>query len=247
MAGRRMFSREVTDSDRFVSIPLSSQGYYLHLGQASDDEGFVDAPKRIMRAVNASEGDLEHLVAKGFVHIFDSGVALLNHFHVNNKLRKDRMKPTIYIEERAMVQLDENGVYRVGEIRNVTNVNQVSTKCPRRRVEVRLDEVRVGEEASPASRVTEGEVSVSAQGIVSRIDISLDRDGKLSDKQKDVLRNTRAIYLRGSKPSESQGAWVIDILRESEDRFRDSDVFTNAKRPPRIYGDLPDAADVATT
>ena len=45
MAKRRMFSLDVTDTDKFLDMPTSSQALYFHLGMHADDDGFVSAPK----------------------------------------------------------------------------------------------------------------------------------------------------------------------------------------------------------
>ena len=42
MAQRRMFSRKITETDRFLEMPLSSQALYFHLNMGADDEGFID-------------------------------------------------------------------------------------------------------------------------------------------------------------------------------------------------------------
>ena len=45
MAQRRMFSRKITETDRFLEMPLSSQALYFHLNMGADDEGFIDKAK----------------------------------------------------------------------------------------------------------------------------------------------------------------------------------------------------------
>jgi hypothetical protein len=38
MAQRRMFSKDVTNSDVFLDLPLSTQALYFHLGMNADDD-----------------------------------------------------------------------------------------------------------------------------------------------------------------------------------------------------------------
>jgi len=38
LAQRRMFSKEVTNSDEFLDMPPSSQSLYFHLGMNADDD-----------------------------------------------------------------------------------------------------------------------------------------------------------------------------------------------------------------
>ena len=49
MAQKRMFSKKITDSDKFLDLPLSAQALYYHLNMHGDDDGFVDNTKTIKR------------------------------------------------------------------------------------------------------------------------------------------------------------------------------------------------------
>ena len=45
MAERRMFSKQIIDSDVFLDMPLSTQALYFHLSMRADDDGFINNPK----------------------------------------------------------------------------------------------------------------------------------------------------------------------------------------------------------
>ena len=111
MAKRRMFSQQITDSDAFLDMPLSTQALYFHLGMSADDDGFLNNPKRTMRLIGASEDDLKLLIAKNFVIAFDSGIMVIKHWKINNYIPKDRYKPTVYSEEMSMLSEKENRAY----------------------------------------------------------------------------------------------------------------------------------------
>lgn len=111
MANKRMFSNTITDSDAFMSMPLSTQALYFHYGMKADDEGFVGNPMGIVRMVAASPDDYKLLKAKGFIIEFESGVIVITHWKQNNYLRNDRVKPTLYKTERSLLMQDKNGVY----------------------------------------------------------------------------------------------------------------------------------------
>ena len=111
MAEKRMFSKKVTNSDAFLEMPPSAQALYFHLNMDADDDGFVNAPKRIMKIINASEDDMKLLIIKRFIMTFDSGIIVIKHWRMHNILRKDRYKPTDYQEEFQALGLKENGVY----------------------------------------------------------------------------------------------------------------------------------------
>lgn len=103
MARRRMFSLDVVDTDAFLDLPSSSQALYFHLGMRADDDGFVSSPKRITTAVSASPDDLKILAAKGFIIPFKSGVCVIRDWKINNQIRPDRYKPTLYTEEKKQL------------------------------------------------------------------------------------------------------------------------------------------------
>ena len=126
MAEKRMFTKKITHSDDFISMPHSTQNLYFHLNMEADDEGFVNGVKRIMRTINSNEDDLKILIAKRFVLVFESGVIVIKHWKLHNTIRNDRIKPTEHTDEKMRIIEKENGVYTECQ----PSVNQVSTKCP---------------------------------------------------------------------------------------------------------------------
>lgn len=111
MAEKRSFTKKITDSDAFLDMPLSAQCLYFHLNMNTDDDGFVNNPKRIMRLIGASDDDMKLLIAKAFILVFDSGVIVIKHFRMHNTLRNDRYHPTNYQEEYRMLDLKGNNSY----------------------------------------------------------------------------------------------------------------------------------------
>lgn len=125
MAEKRMFALTIVDSDAFLDMGLGSQALYFALGMRSDDEGMVNNPRKIARMIGASEDDLRVLIAKRFIIPFDSGVIVIKHWKVNNYIQKDRFHPTVYQEERAMLQVKDNGVYTLTQ----QSVYNLDTNC----------------------------------------------------------------------------------------------------------------------
>ena len=96
MADRRMFSKRIINTARFLTMPLSAQALYFHLGLAADDDGVVEA-FTTMRQVMASQDDLRILVAKGFVKLLnDDMVAYIMDWRENNRIRADRKTDSLY-------------------------------------------------------------------------------------------------------------------------------------------------------
>jgi hypothetical protein len=105
----------------------------------ADDDGFCNNPRSIMRQVGATLDDMNLLIAKKFLLVFDNGVIVIKHWRIHNYIRSDRYHETNYKEEKAQLTLDENGAYRRAE-------NGISGGIPTGIPEVskRETEVRIG-------------------------------------------------------------------------------------------------------
>ena len=156
MAERRMFAKTIIDSDAFLDMPMSTQCLYFHLAMRADDEGFLNNPKKVQRMVGASEDDLKILLSKRFILAFESGVIVIKHWKIHNYIRGDRIMKTAYKEERALLDVKENGAYT--EHRACDNHlpdtcpsddSQVPDMCPpddsKAAAQDRLGEVSIGE------------------------------------------------------------------------------------------------------
>lgn len=113
MAERRMFAKTIVLSDAFLDMPMSARCLYFTLGMLADDDGFVNAPRSIMRQCGASDDDMKLLIAKKFVLVFESGVIVIKHWRINNYLQNDRITPTKYTDEKAQLEVTSNRSYRV--------------------------------------------------------------------------------------------------------------------------------------
>ena len=111
MAERRMFAKTIIDSDDFLDMPLSTQALYFHLSMRADDDGFINNPKKIQRSIGATDGDAAMLVAKKFIIPFASGVVVIKHWIINNYLRSDRYRETVYQDEKKALTIKGNGAY----------------------------------------------------------------------------------------------------------------------------------------
>ena len=111
MARRRMFDLDVVTSNKFIMLHKNAQCMYYTLGMHTDDQGFVSNVLLIMKGYGFERCDLNALIESGFIIPFESGVIVITHFHQNNSLRKDRVKPTQFKEEMNQLFLDDNDVY----------------------------------------------------------------------------------------------------------------------------------------
>lgn len=93
-----MISKTVTQTHRFLRLPLEAQALYFHLIQNCDDDGVVEAFP-ILRMIGANEDNLGLLVIKQFVKpLNDEMVYFVVDFHEQNIIRKDRYVPSVYKE-----------------------------------------------------------------------------------------------------------------------------------------------------
>lgn len=111
----------------------------------ADDDGFINNPKKIQRMIGASDDDLKVLCLKRFILPFDSGVVVIKHWKIHNYIRNDRYKPTVYVEEKAMLTSKENGVYTEADTVGIPSGNQMDTQYRLGKGSKELGEFRVVE------------------------------------------------------------------------------------------------------
>ena len=114
MANKRMYSKEITDSDQFIEMSSAAQALYFHLNQGADDDGFNNQVQMAMWKAHASIDDLKVLMAKNYIIRFENGIIVIKHWRLHNTLRKDRYTPTNYTEELSLLGIKENGTYTIG-------------------------------------------------------------------------------------------------------------------------------------
>ncbi|MFP7242723.1 hypothetical protein [Pediococcus pentosaceus] len=144
MAQRRMFSKQITETDFFMDMPLSAQALYLHLIMNADDDGFIGNAKTILRMVGASNDDLKLLMAKQFILTFDDGITVIKDWRIHNYIQRDRYHKTIYNEHLKELELDDNGAY-VKEKPMYTDCIQDVSKMD---TQVRLGKDRLGKDSN---------------------------------------------------------------------------------------------------
>ena len=108
MAKKRMFDKEIINTDNFLDLPISTKAVYFLLGMEADDEGFV-TPKKVLRLYGGSEDDLKILIMKGFVIPFESGVVVITDWFKNNWLDRRRITETIYQKEKQLLFVENQG------------------------------------------------------------------------------------------------------------------------------------------
>ena len=136
MANKRMFNKNITETDVFLDMSSGSQILYFHLNMNADDAGFVASPRKIIRMIGSANDDYKVLLAKRFIFEFESGVCLIKDWKIHNLLRQDRVTETLYKQELALVTEDCNKSY-------ILDVRQLPAECQHSIDKVSIDKVSI--------------------------------------------------------------------------------------------------------
>lgn len=148
MAERRMMSKSIIKSDTFLDMPATTQNLYFHMLLDADDDGFINAPKSIMRMIGAKDDDMKVLAAKQFVIPFESGVVVIKDWKIHNYIQNDRYKPST-LPERDLINIQKDKTYTLK-----SDVSRMDTECIQtvsigkdRLGKVRLGKDRIGKDS----------------------------------------------------------------------------------------------------
>ena len=195
MGNHRMFSLAVVDTDQFNDMPMSARLLYYELGMRTDDDGFVASPKKIVKMIGCTEDDLKLLIAKGFVICFDSGIIAITHWNINNKIRKDRKKDTIFFEEMRSLSINENGAYTTrSETKCQPTDNQMSAQDKLSKVKISKD--KLSKDISLLSADADGQESFDFQFVTDAFNSlcpSLPKVKTMSEKRRRRIRNAQRL------------------------------------------------------
>lgn len=143
-----MMSKSIIKSDTFLDMPATTQNLYFHMLLDADDDGFINAPKSIMRMIGAKGDDMKVLVAKQFVIPFESGVVVIKDWKIHNYIQNDRYKPST-LPERDLLNIQKDKTYTLKN-----DVSRMDTECIQtvsigkdRIGKVRLGKDRIGKDS----------------------------------------------------------------------------------------------------
>lgn len=141
MASRRMFSKRVINSARFMKLTRDAQNLYFHLCMNADDDGAVEGYP-VRRAIGVEEDAYANLEGRGFIRTLDrdNEVLYITDWPEHNKIRADRIQPSMY---RELIAATVEGVPLI-EPKTRSDIKQSS----------KVIDVSAGTE--PAGRSTDG-------------------------------------------------------------------------------------------
>ena len=112
IGNRRMFSRDIVESDAFMSLSDGAKVLYFYLCMNADDDGFCNCPRKIMTSCGAKDDDMKLLIAKKFILWFDgAGISVIKHWRIHNYIRKDRYCETKYRDLMRALYVDDSNIY----------------------------------------------------------------------------------------------------------------------------------------
>ena len=168
-----MFAKTIIASDDFLDMPMSARLLYFSLGMFADDDGFVNNPKSIMRQVGASIDDMNLLIAKKFLLVFDSGVIVIKHWRIHNYIRNDRYNETKYVDEKQSLFLDENKAYTQSKVSAKYDVYGTLLEDEKSMVYHRYPQDRLGKDRLEQDNITNKECTI-VEEYINAIDLEDD-------------------------------------------------------------------------
>ena len=212
MAQRRMFSKRIVESARFLKMPPSTQNLYFHLGLNADDDGVVEG-YNVMMQTGATEDDLKILVAKNFVTVLnDDLVTYINDWRENNRIRADRKVDSIY-KDLLLKMLPDIEIQHAkaradtGKKTGVKQPEDNGRPVDNQRATSGRQMDRIGQSRSGQSSLGQDRSSSSSVEAVDKNDDDDDKNKLLKE-----IRNTAKEYA-SSEPTNSEWSAVLRLSK----------------------------------
>lgn len=175
MANRRMLSKTVVQTQRFLRLPLEAQALYCHLVVNADDDGIVEAFP-VMRMINANEDSLNLLTLKQYLFLLNNEmVYFIKDFFEQNTIKADRYTPSShrqllidYLKDNQLLESLNLGPRLINYLQNTRvqvgtsldpdgNRNIIKDKISKDRIgKDKLSQDKIGLDSDPiSSRLTD--------------------------------------------------------------------------------------------
>ena len=219
MANRRMLNKTVVESDPFFEMPADSQALYMHLVLNADDEGFVGNPETIRRMTGFSKDSLKLLIAKGFLISFQSGVVVVTHWEMQNKIQPSRKTKTIFTDEKGLLLVDEQGKYLIFNNSSEPcqqDTDKMSEEC-QRVADKTSEQVSIDKYSIDKSSIELGKYRESIEKVEDRE--SIDNRGYGGKKERERKEPNKTSYPQYSSPSYPQSQQlepndIVDLFND---------------------------------
>lgn len=189
MAVKRMISNEVIRTDEFATMSQGAQLLYFYLNMTADDDGFNSSPKQEMIRAKASEEDMRQLINHRYIIWFESGVIVVRHWLINNKLSTSTYHSTIYEDEKLSLGTGKNGEYELLEV------------------------LPTGSKSLPLLQLEKGQVPLSKRDLINeykRVHFKLDKPFEVESVHYELDKGYRGEEEREVKGSEEKES-VVEV------------------------------------
>ncbi len=92
----RAFSNKIVESDSFLSLPLTTQVLYFHIGLKARDKGLLNNIYSIARQIGCEEKDIILLKGRGYIKEIAAGEYEIVHWYENNGIGDTAKKRNSY-------------------------------------------------------------------------------------------------------------------------------------------------------
>lgn len=208
-----MMSKSIIKSDTFLDMPATTQNLYFHMLLDADDDGFINAPKSIMRMIGAKEDDMKVLTAKQFVIPFESGVVVIKDWKIHNYIQNDRYKPSA-LPERDLLNIQKDKTYTLK-----SDVSRMDTECIQT---VSIGKVRLGKDRIGKDRI--GKDSIDTLCHVSHDDVGtshIEIIEYLNAKTGSKFKATTKPYIQAIRSRLKEGYTVDDFKTVIDKKCRE--------------------------
>lgn len=208
-----MMSKSIIKSDTFLDMPATTQNLYFHMLLDADDDGFINAPKSIMRMIGAKDDDMKVLAAKQFVIPFESGVVVIKDWKIHNYIQNDRYKPST-LPERNLLNIQKDKTYTLKD-----DVSSMDTKCIQT---VSIGKDRLGKDR--LGKVREGKDRLDISCHVSHDDMDKSNFGiieYLNFKTGSKFKPTTKLYVQAIRSRLKEGYTVDDFKTVIDKKCRE--------------------------
>ena len=213
-----MMSKSIIKSDTFLDMPATTQNLYFHMLLDADDDGFINAPKSIMRMIGAKDDDMKVLTAKQFVIPFESGVVVIKDWKIHNYIQNDRYKPST-LPERDLLNIQKDKTYTLK-----SDVSRMDTECIQT-VSIgkdRLGKVRLGKDRIGKDRIGKDSIDTLCHVTHDDVDKShIEIIEYLNIKTGSKFKPTTKPYIQAIKSRLKEGYTVDDFKTVIDKKCRE--------------------------
>lgn len=206
-------SKSIIKSDTFLDMPATTQNLYFHMLLDADDDGFINAPKSIMRMIGAKDDDMKVLAAKQFVIPFKSGVVVIKDWKIHNYIQNDRYKPST-LPERDLLNIQKDKTYTLKN-----DVSRMDTECIQT---VSIGKDRIGKDRIGKDRVGKDSIDTLCHVSHDNVDKShIDIIEYLNLKTGSKFKPTTKPYVQAIRSRLKEGYTVDDFKTVIDKKCRE--------------------------